>query len=49
MAENPTAVIEGINFSSVEALVFSFSKLVLCCIAAIRVPVEGRSILFVRL
>ena len=49
MAENPTAVIDGENVSSLEAFVFSLSRLVLCCMAAILVPVVGRVMLFARL
>jgi hypothetical protein len=49
MAENPTAVIDGENVSSPEAFVFSLSRFVVCCIAAILVPVVGRMMLLVRL
>jgi hypothetical protein len=49
MAENPTAVIDGENVSSVAAFVFSSRRFVLCCIADILVPVVGRMMLFATL
>ena len=48
MAEKPTAVIDGENVSSLDAFVFSLSRFVVCCIAAILVPVVGRMMLLAR-